>query len=77
MSRYPASGCGGILTGDRKGDAYHYNEVVTWGGLDEKPDDGCVGGPVVITVDGDTMKFEWSGTAQGQSHSLKGELHRQ
>ena len=34
ISRYPRIPCGGVLAGDRKGDAYEYTETVTWGGLD-------------------------------------------
>ena len=45
VSRYPSFPCGGTLSGDRKGDAYEFNEVITWGGLDERPN-GCIGGVV-------------------------------
>jgi hypothetical protein len=75
VSRYPSFPCGGILSGDRKGDGYEYNEVVTWGGTDEKPT-GCIGGVVRLVVEGDTMKFDWSTNYNGQDLSAAGELRR-
>ncbi|MCZ7595784.1 MAG: hypothetical protein M5U16_13460 [Hyphomicrobium sp.] len=75
VSRYPSFPCGGILSGDRKDDAYEYNENVTWGGMDEKAD-GCIPGVVRATVSGDKMKYEWTGTHDGQSYSAEGELRR-
>jgi hypothetical protein len=75
VSRYPSFVCGGILAGDRRDDAYEFNETVTWGGMDEKPD-GCIHGVVRLTVDGDKMKYEWSGTHNGENYSAAGELHR-
>ena len=41
VSRYPRFPCGGI----QKGNAYEFNETVTWGGTDEKAD-GCIPGVV-------------------------------
>lgn len=77
ISRYPsAPACGGILSGDRKGDGYEYQETITFGGKDER-DDGCVGGLMRLTIDGDTMKYDWSGTYEGQDYSSSGELHRE
>ena len=29
-----------------------------------------------LTVDGDKMKYEWSGTHNGENYSAAGELHR-
>ena len=75
VSRYPSYPCGGTLTGDRKGDNYEFNEVITWGGVDEK-DGGCIGGIVKITVDGDKMAYDWTGTFNGAEHAAAGELHR-
>jgi len=75
VTRYPTFPCGGVLSGDRKGDAYEFNEAITWGGKDEK-DEGCLGGLVQITVDGDTMNFAWSTNYNGQDYSAAGELHR-
>jgi hypothetical protein len=75
VSRYPSFPCGGTLTGDRKGEAYEFNEVITWGGTDEKSD-GCIGGVVKITVDGDKMNYDWSGNYNGQDHAAAGELRR-
>jgi hypothetical protein len=75
--RYPGeTPCGGILTGDRKGDDYEYKESITFNGLDER-DDGCFDGIMRLSVDGDTMKFDWSGTYEGQERTATGELKRQ
>jgi hypothetical protein len=76
VSRYPGYPCGGVLSGDRKGDGYEYNEVVTWGGTDESPN-GCIGGLLRVLVDGDKMTFDWSTNYNGQDLSASGELHRQ
>lgn len=77
ISRYPGgTGCGGILTGDRNGDGYDYQETITFGGRDELGDDGCVEGTLHLTVDGDKMKMEWSPT-DSQAAAYLGELHRQ
>ena len=76
VSRYPTFPCGGILTGDRKGTAYEYEETISWGGMDENAQ-GCIGGLVRITIDGDTMKFDWSATYNGQESTASGEFHRQ
>lgn len=75
VSRYPSFPCGGILVGDRKGDDYQYDETINWGGMDEKPD-GCVGGVVRLTIDGDKMKYDWSTTHNGEEFTASGELHR-
>ncbi len=76
VSRYPSFPCGGILSGDRKGDGYEYTEVVTWGGTDEKPT-GCIGGLVRVSIDGDKMTFDWSMNYNGEVYTASGELHRQ
>jgi hypothetical protein len=75
IRRYPGFPCGGTLIGDRKGDGYQFDEVVTWGGTDEKTD-GCIGGLVKITVDGDKMIYDWSATYNGTDHAATGELRR-
>ncbi len=75
ISRYPSFVCGGILSGDRRDDTYEFTETVTWGGLDEKPD-GCIDGTVRLTVDGDKMNYEWSGTHKGENFTAAGELRR-
>ena len=68
VSRYPGDPpCGGMLVGDRKGDAYEYQESITYGGTDEKTD-GCLNGTMNLTVEGDTMKYQW--TAQLQRPGL-------
>jgi hypothetical protein len=75
--RYPGeTPCGGVLTGDRNGDDYEYQETITYNGLDER-DDGCFDGVMRLSVDGDTMKFEWTGTYDGQERTATGELKRQ
>lgn len=76
VSRYPYWPCGGVLSGDRKGDGYEYNEVLTWGGLDENPT-GCIGGLVKLSIDGDKMTFDWSANYNGQDTFASGVLHRQ
>lgn len=77
VSRYPGEPpCGGMLVGDRKGDAYEYQEAITYGGTDEKTD-GCLNGLLRLSVDGDTMKYEWSANSNGQDYSSSGELKRQ
>ena len=75
--RYPGeTPCGGMLTGDRHGDEYEYKETITFNGLDERSD-GCFDGVMRLSVDGDTMKFEWSGIYEGQERTASGELKRQ
>jgi hypothetical protein len=77
ISRYPGEPpCGGMLVGDRKGEAYEYQEAITYGGTDETTD-GCLNGLLRLSVDGDTMKFEWSANYNGQDYSSSGELKRQ
>ena len=76
VSRYPGSPpCGGMLVGDRKGDNYEYQELITYGGTDEKTD-GCLNGNMKLTVNGETMKYEWSANYNGQDYSSSGELKR-
>ena len=75
VSRYPSFPCGGTLTGDRKGEAYEFNEVITWGGTDERSG-GCIGGVVKITVDGDKMQYHWATMYNGQEYTAAGELRR-
>jgi hypothetical protein len=75
ISRYPSYPCGGTLSGDRKGDGYVYTETITYGGMDEKPD-GCIHGTVSVTVDGDTLKYVWTGSYNGENYSAEGELRR-
>jgi len=75
VSRYPGFPCGGVLSGDRKGDAYEYEESISWGGVDEL-DPGCISGTVRATIDGDKMNLSWSGTLNGQEYQASGELKR-
>jgi hypothetical protein len=75
--RYPGeTPCGGVLTGDRHGDEYEYQENITYNGLDERTD-GCFNGVMKLSVDGDTMKLEWTGVYEGQERTATGELKRQ
>jgi hypothetical protein len=77
VSRYPGDpACGGVLRGDRNGDHYEYQERITYGGTEEL-DNGCLSGNISLTVKGDTMKFDWTTTSNGQDFSSSGELHRQ
>jgi hypothetical protein len=77
VSRYPSEPtCGGMLVGDRKGDGYEYQETVTYGGSDERTD-GCLNGTMKLSVDGDTMKYDWASNYNGQDFSSSGELKRQ
>jgi len=75
VSRYPSFPCGGTLVGGRKGDSYVYQETVTWGGVDEQGT--CINGIVRISIDGDTMKYDWSVNYQGQDYEAVGDLHRE
>ena len=76
ISRYPSTPCGGILAGGPKGDGYQYSETITWG-TEGEIEFYCIGGVVDITVDGDVMKFDWSGEHQGNATRTVGELKRQ
>jgi hypothetical protein len=77
VSRYPNDPvCGGILTGDREGDHYEYQERITFGSNDDV-DNGCLNGTLHLTVSGDKMKFDWSATSDGQDLTSSGELRRQ
>jgi hypothetical protein len=76
ISRYPSEPiCGGMLVGDQKGDLFEYQETITYGGKNERAD-GCIPGTKKLTVDGDTMKYEWSSTYEGQDYASTGELQR-
>jgi hypothetical protein len=74
ISRYGQ--CGGMLVGGRKGDNYAYQETITWGGVDERQG-GCIGGLVQLSIDGKTMKYQWTGNYEGQDIVAAGELHRE
>lgn len=76
ISRYPSTPCGGILAGGPKGDGYQYTETITWGTEGER-EIYCIGGTADITVDGDVMKFDWSGEDKGTATRTVGELKRQ
>lgn len=76
ISRYPGeTPCGGVLVGDRHGDSYQYQESITYNGTDERQD-GCISGNISLTLEGDTLKYEWSGTNNGQDYTSSGELKR-
>ena len=76
ISRYPSKPCGGILAGGPKGDGYQYTETITWG-TEGELENYCIGGTADITVDGDVMKFDWSGVDKGTATRTVGELKRQ
>jgi hypothetical protein len=78
VSRYPGEpSCGGVLTGSRDGDHFEYEEAITYGSSEEV-DQGCLNGKLKLTVDGDTMKYDWTSTnAEGSPLTSSGELHRQ
>lgn len=77
VSRYPSEPtCGGMLSGDRKGEGYEYQETITFGGGDERPD-GCLNGTITVSIDGDTMKYDWATNYNGKDFSSSGELKRQ
>jgi hypothetical protein len=76
ISRYPANPCGGILAGGPKGDGYQYTETITWG-MEGELENYCIGGTADISVDGDVMKFNWSGVSNGTATHTVGELKRQ
>ena len=76
ISRYPDSPCGGMLSGAPRDDRYEYTETITWG-TEGELESFCIGGDVVITVEGDVMKFEWSTIHNGSQTKSVGELKRQ
>lgn len=78
VSRYPGDpACGGVLTGDLDGDHYQYSETITYGSFEEV-DQGCLNGKLKLTVEGDTMKLDWTSVnADGEQMSASGELRRQ
>ncbi len=39
--------------------------------------DGCLNGTMKLSVDGDTMKYDWTSSYNGQDYSSSGELKRQ
>lgn len=76
ISRYPGeTPCGGVLVGDRHGDSYQYQENITYNGTDERQD-GCISGNISLTLEGDTLKYSWSGNNNGQDYTSTGELKR-
>jgi len=77
VSRYPSEpSCGGVLNGNVNGDHYDYQEMITFGGA-EDVENGCLDGKIRVTVNGDTLKFDWSSTANGEMFTSSGELRRQ
>ncbi len=76
VTRYPSFPCGGVLVGGRKGNGYEYEETISWGGVEEV-DPGCLSGNVTISLDGDKMNFNWTGSSNGQNYQASGELTRQ
>ena len=53
-----------------------WGETVTYGGSEERTD-GCLNGTMKLSVDDDTMKYDWASTYNGQDYSSSGELKRQ
>jgi hypothetical protein len=78
ISRYPGDPpCGGVLVGDRKGDTYEFKETITYNGTDEKTD-GCITGATMrMSVDGDSISYDWAASYDGQDYTVTGELKRQ
>lgn len=77
VSRYPSDPtCGGLLVGDKDGDHYEYDETITYGSSQDV-DEGCLNGKLKLSVQGDTMKLDWTSTnADGDQLTASGELHR-
>ena len=76
VSRYTDVPCGGVLVGDRKGDTYEYQETITFNGPEERSENYCVSGSVRLSVDGSTMKYDWSPINAGEELSASGTLER-
>lgn len=76
VSRYLDVPCGGVLVGGRKGDTYEYRETITFNGSEERSDNFCVSGLVRLSVDGSTMKYDWSPNSAGEELSASGTLKR-
>ncbi len=77
VSRYPGDPpCGGMLVGDRKGNGYEFKETITYNGTDEKSD-GCLNGTMTLSLEGDTIKYDWAASYDGQDYTVTGELQRQ
>lgn len=78
VSRYPGDpACGGVLVGREDGNHYEYEETITYGAAEDVTN-GCLNGKLKLTVDGDTMKLDWTSTnAEGEQLTSSGELHRE
>jgi hypothetical protein len=77
VTRYPSYECGGMLTGAKKANSYEYDETITWGGLDEETEDPCINGHLTLTVKGDKMTMDWSGTHDGEAIAASAQLKRE
>lgn len=60
-SEYPTTPCGGVLRGGKRGNVYEYTETITFGTVQERPNDGCVNGRLQIRVQGNEMTWTWTG----------------
>ncbi len=77
VSRYPseprAAACSSAIA---RATSTNIRKPITYGGSDEKTD-GCLNGTMKLSVDGDTMKYDWTASYNGQDYSSTGELKRQ
>lgn len=74
-SRYPSLNCGGTLSGSGSGGRYRYTETIT-SRRATATTDGCIDGIVDITISGNTMHVQWSGSWQGERILAGGTLQR-
>ena len=77
VTRYPSYECGGVLSGAKKSTGYEYDEMITWGGLEEDSEDACISGKILVTVKGDKMTFDWNGTHDGEAITASAQLKRE
>lgn len=73
---YPSLNCGGTLSGGGSGGVYRFRESIRYGRVTSANPAGCFDGNIDMTVHGDTMTWQWSGSFEGQSYSVSGTLRR-
>ncbi len=75
-SFYPSSDCGGKTVGIFRDGTYYFRETITKNRATLATDEGCLDGDFKMTVDGDKMHWEWTGTWLGDVITATGEFIR-
>ncbi len=74
-SAYSSFNCGGILTGKGSGGVYKFRETITYGHASQQ-ENGCIDGNIEMVVRGDTLRWTWAGSYEGEKISATSVLRR-